>query len=196
MRTQTLLQKLEQAARQRKLEKFSLDSYKWFQGQASRINRAEAKTDLLSGKKVGVPRLGHMYCYKYDPKYKDELPYYDMFPMGFIVDIGSDHWTMLNMHYLPPKARAILFDRLLALSVNTRNTERMRLRMTYSILKGASKYKFFQPCFKKYLFSHLKSKIVEIPSDQWEVALFLPVQEFKKQSAAKVWSESMKKAGK
>ena len=52
--------------------------------------------------------LGDIYCYYYNPKYRNELPYYDMFPMIMLIGTDQDTFTGLNFHYLPPKFRAIL----------------------------------------------------------------------------------------
>jgi hypothetical protein len=41
------------------------------------------------------------------------------------------------------------------------------------------------------LTGHIQSKILAIQSNEWDIAAFLPLQQFKKASAAKVWQESM-----
>ena len=56
--------------------------------------------------------LGSLYCYHYDPKYKLTLPYYDVFPMIMLIGVESDTFLGLNFHYLAPKLRAILLDRV------------------------------------------------------------------------------------
>ena len=56
--------------------------------------------------------LGNLYCYHYDPKYKATLPYYDVFPMIMLIGVDNDTFLGLNFHYLPPKLRAILLDRV------------------------------------------------------------------------------------
>jgi hypothetical protein len=96
----------------------------------------------------------------------------------------------LNLHYLPHKERAIFFDRLLDYTNNKRYDESTRLRLKYDLLKGSSKLKYFAPCFKHYLTKHVKSKIVEVPADQWEQVIFLPSEQFKKASKSSVWQES------
>jgi hypothetical protein len=44
---------------------------------------------------------------------------------------------------------------------------------------------------KQYLHGHVRSKILAVHPDEWDIATFLPVQQFKKANAAKVWKESM-----
>ena len=64
--------------------------------------------------------------------------------------------------------------------------------MRYDLLKGVRKYKEFKPCFKHYLTGHVKSKMVRVPMTDWEIAVFLPTEQFSKKSKTAVWSESLK----
>jgi hypothetical protein len=66
-----------------------------------------------------------------------------------------------------------------------------RLRVTYDILTSSKRLKEFKPCLKRYLTGQIQSKILAIQSNEWDIAAFLPIQQFKKASAAKVWQESM-----
>ena len=98
----------------------------------------------------------------------------------------------LNLHYLSPGVRALFLDELMGLApaklVDTTRLTRLR----YNLLKGASKYKEFKPCFKHYLMNHVKSKINRVPMTEWEIAVFLPVDEFAKVSRDTVWRYSRK----
>ena len=39
---------------------------------------------------------------------------------------------------------------------------------------------------------HVESQIVRVPMTEWEIAIFLPTEEFKKQKAQSVWRYSRK----
>ena len=41
---------------------------------------------------------GRMYTFFYDPKTKDELPYYDTFPVVLIIETTGNGFTGLNLH--------------------------------------------------------------------------------------------------
>ena len=60
------------------------------------------------------------------------------------------------------------------------------------MLASSKKYKEFKPCFKHYLTEHIKSKLVRVPMSEWEVAIFLPTEQFKKKGKAAIWADSMK----
>ena len=137
--------------------------------------------------------IGHMIMFEYDPKTKDTLPYYDIHPLVFIVKPLKDGFLGLNFHYLPYKWRAILLNRLRAIATDDSYDETTRIRMTYQILNATSRYGPFKPCLKRYLRSHIKSKLLWIPSYDWEIAIFLPIQRFVGVSNQKVWGDSIRK---
>ena len=136
--------------------------------------------------------MGKMYLFNYDPKHKDTLPYYDRFPLIFPVDKAPGGFYGINMHYLPHVLRARLMDALYSLSRDQRYDERTRLRLSYDILNGMTKYKAFRPTFKRYLSNHVRSRFIEITSSEWDIALMMPLQKFAKASSSKVWSDSRK----
>ena len=138
--------------------------------------------------------MGKMYLFNYDPKHKDTLPYYDRFPLIFPVDKAPGGFYGINMHYLPHVLRARLMDALYSLSRDQRYDERTRLRLSYDILNGMTKYKAFRPTFKRYLSNHVRSRFIEITSSEWDIALMMPLQKFAKASSSKVWSDSRKLA--
>jgi hypothetical protein len=134
--------------------------------------------------------LGKMYFYSYDPKWKDKLPWYDTFPLVFPIERYPDGFLGLNFHYLPPKHRAILMDQLKMFANNKNYDETTKLKLTYNMLKGFTKIKRAKPTVHRYLSSKVKSKYVLVNADEWEVALFLPVERFRKATKKKVWAHS------
>jgi hypothetical protein len=142
---------------------------------------------------------GYFYFYLYDPKLKLELPYYDKFPFVLVLRADHDRFMGLNLHYLDYGDRARLFDLLYPFREGrparpTTRDIRMRLRVTYLLLKVSSKYKAFKPCLKEYLISHVKTPLIKVGAREWDVALFLPVESFEKKTKQTVWAESKKKS--
>ena len=135
--------------------------------------------------------IGRMYFYYYDPKTKDTLPYYDKFPLVIPIERYSDGFLGLNLHYIHPKQRIVLLDKLSVILNNRDYDETTRLRISYDYLARATKlFSQAKPCIKRYLFSHIQSRFLEITADEWDIAVMLPVESFAKASASKVWSES------
>lgn len=137
--------------------------------------------------------IGKMILFKYDPKTKATLPYWDMFPLGFPIDILNDGYLMLNLHYLPPLYRAKLMDSLYNLTVNKNQMDaRTRLNITYKVLKESSKYQGYKPCLKRYLYRQVQSQWTVIKPAEWDAAMMLPLQRFQKASINTVWNDSLK----
>jgi hypothetical protein len=135
---------------------------------------------------------GRMYMFYYDPRHKKTLPYYDRFPVIIMVEEAPGGFYGLNLHYLPPLLRARLLDKLMELSTSRRFDENTKLKISYQLLKNASKYKAFKPCFKRYLISHVKSRFGHVPANEWERVALLPVALWTKASAEQVYKDSRK----
>lgn len=140
-------------------------------------------------------RIGRMYMYIYDPKHKDILPVYDIAPLTIPIKMYGDGFLGLNLHYLPPRLRILILNKLDQFSKGT--GESKRLQLSYDMLKAASNLKEVKPCIKRYLYSHKKTQFAWIPPDEWEQAAFLPVQQFRDQdgrvvSSQKVYRDSKK----
>lgn len=142
---------------------------------------------------VTRPKPGKMLMYQYDAKWKDILPYWDMFPVVFPVELYKDSFLGLNMHYLPPIYRVRLFDALFENTNNKKYDETTKLKINYQMLKAAANMKYYKPCVKKYLYSHVKSQLIEVPIDEWAYVAFLPIHRFQKMSDRKVWNDSIRK---
>lgn len=59
----------------------------WFRQRARDIRRVNRKQLMQSNEVIRTSEsvVGNMYMFFYDPKHKDTLPYYDTFPLVFIV---------------------------------------------------------------------------------------------------------------
>jgi len=164
----------------------------WFRDKA--LSFKTYKVENLNRKNVeytkSIVRPGFLYLFNYDPKLKEELPYYDRYPLVFPFSLHNDGFVGINLHYLPYLFRAKLMDALYSLLSNKRYDDTTKLRMSYSLLDSASRYKYFRPCVKKYLYSHVRSRFLLIPADEWDIALFLPLERFAKKTKAQVFRET------
>ena len=175
----------------------SRKSVTWLQDQMRdlkspiKLAREIAKEKERQG---GQFQMGGLYHFFYDPLTKGDLPYYDIFPLVIPLKRDADGFIGLNMHYLPPRYRAVFMDKLMNFAITNENNEPKRLRVTYDILTATKNFKEFRPCLKRYLNSQIKSKILTIQPPEWETALFLPTAVFKGAPISKVYAESVTKA--
>ena len=164
----------------------------WFrekvkQATASTKMRAVTPNQLLRRETDGDIALGKKFFYKYDPKFEKKLPYWDMYPLVFPFERAKGGFYGLNLHYLPPTQRATLMDQLNRYASNERYDASTRLEISYQVLKRFGRA---IPCVKRYLSDHVRSNTVRIDADEWEIAIFLPVERFQKRSKSYVWSQS------
>jgi hypothetical protein len=173
------------------------DARDWFRETAKKISRINER-ELMRGDSSRLTSktiIGSMYMYYYDPKYKEELPYYDRFPLVFPFRRVPGGFYGLNLHYLPLPLRARLMDGLYDYANNTRYDESTKVKMNFSLLQSVSKLKFFAPCVKHYLDEHVRSRFMYVYPSEWDVALFLPTERFAKKTKTQVWGESKKMLG-
>lgn len=138
--------------------------------------------------------LGRLCSYFYDPKWKDELPYFDRFPLVIPVNLYSDGFLGLNLHYLPMNRRAILMDALYTRVIRGNHLdERKRIMISWGIVQAAARNRNYLPCVKRYLYSHLRSKIYMIEPEDWNIALFVPTDRWAKANKSRVYQESLQK---
>jgi hypothetical protein len=134
-----------------------------------------------------------MYFFYYDAKTKDDLPYWDKFPLVLVLEKYSDGFLGLNLHYLPIKQRVLFMTKLMRFAILNEEDEIIRMRVTYDILNSTRRFREFRPCLKRYLFTHIRSKILLVQPNEWDVAMFLPIQQFRKDTAKNVWQDSLTK---
>lgn len=166
----------------------------WFRNRAKGADTSAQ--EILQKERAKQRRsveVGSMYLFSYDPKHKKTLPYYDRYPLIFMIGEAKGGFLGINTHYLPLALRARLMDALYTLTNNKNYDDSTRLRISYNILKSASKYKLFKPCVKHYLGNHVRSRFIEISPAEWDVALWLPLQRFEKASADQVYRDSREK---
>jgi len=165
----------------------------WFRAKAQTVMSANPTRLINTNMQNQTPGIqpGNMYLFGYDAKTKDQLPYFDRFPLVFPVSAEPESFIGLNLHYLPHILRARLMDALYDLAESKKYTEANKLNLSYQILKSSSRYKYFEPCVKKYLFSHVRTRFLMIPSNEWDIALFLPLERFTV-NKQKVYNDSLR----
>ena len=169
----------------------SKESREWFLKKAQNmrsINReALMKEDPLKARSKQI--IGGMYMFTYDPKHKETLPYYDIFPLVIVIGPAKGGFMGLNLHYLPPKLRLQFFANLMDIQ-GSKLSDDAKFRLTYRMLRMSSNLRYFKPCLKHYLNSQVTSRFAEVPAPEWEIAVFLPTAQFRKRNSYKVHYDS------
>tara|TARA_B100000700_G_C14795196_1_gene737869 strand:- start:117 stop:680 length:564 start_codon:yes stop_codon:yes gene_type:complete len=165
-------------------------SIEWYRQKIREFGRPTSQQLIREGKRGNRPFIGRLNMFVYDPKLKQKLPYYDTFPLVLPLRFYSDGFLGINFHYLPIPLRMQLLDKLTTrFSSNSKMDETTILRVSYNAVK---RVKLIKPTIHKYLKGFVESQFRRIDADEFMIAVALPVQRFRKQSARKVWSDSRK----
>ena len=166
-------------------------SKKWYRQQAQKTTMTPGRLMREDATRLkNKTGIGQMAMFFYDPKHKKTLPFYDKFPCIFLIKQLPDGFLGINLHYLPVPLRAKLMDALYELTSNKKMNEATKLKISYEILNGASKYKWFKPTVKRYLNKHVRSRFLHIAASEWDMAMTLPVAQWEKASQSAVYKES------
>ena len=159
----------------------------WYREKIKEFGKPSAQNLIRDGKRNNKPFYGRLNMFFYDPKFKKTLPYYDAFPLVLPLEIYSDGFLGINLHYLPIPLRIKLLDKLVDYSNNTKFDESTKLMVDYKKLKRVN---LIKPTIHKYLAGQTKSQFRRIDADEFTIATLLPVQRFKKATEREVWKES------
>lgn len=166
----------------------------WLASNLSKIKTTMKQETFIDSSKTIVSRdmyPGRMFFFGYSPKTKDELHFWDEFPVVVVLHPKRGGFLGLNLHYLRPTRRADFLNKLLLYVDDpkyiAKNNEAAKMKVTYAILKYASGLKDFRPCIKRYYYSHVITKVSFIPPAEWKTVPFFPLDKFKGASRADVW---------
>ena len=144
----SLFDKLESEAFRKGIQARTKEAEKWFAKNVKKLGKLGPnvlKDDRLKKTRI---RAGDMVMYTYDPKLKKTLPYYDTFPLAIIVGKAPGGFHALNLHYLPPKVRAIFLDKLNDVTNNQKFDDSTKFKITYKLLQSTKNYKYFANYYK------------------------------------------------
>jgi len=156
-------------------------SINWYKKKVADLsNRISAARLMRDNKLKKAPTFNKLHFFRYDPKLKATLPYYDTFPLVMPIQSAKGGFLGINFHYLPIPLRMKLLETL----------DKRGFRGDYSKLKNIREVK---PTIKHYLRRQFVSGFLELEEDDYAPAIFMPVAQFRKASASQVWRDSRRK---
>lgn len=156
----------------------SLNWYKKKIGELS--NRISVSRLMRDGKVRKTPRYNRLHFFRYDPKLKATLPYYDMFPLVMPIQSAPGGFLGINFHYLPIPARMKLLETL----------DKRNFTGDYSKLKNV---RYIKPTLKHYLKRQFVSGFLDLDEEDYAPAIFMPVAQWKKAGQSTVWKDSRRR---
>jgi hypothetical protein len=122
-------------------------------------------------------RQGRLFLFQYKAKMR-YLPYYDRFPLVYVIKANKDHFIGANLHYLHPIKRVLTIQKLREGRIDVPSI-----------------------CIHKYITDHIDGFLLDLASAEWDSVIALPVENFVKPKgdkefpykSADVWKETNKK---
>ncbi len=97
---------------------------------------------------------GHFYFFEYKAE-TDSLPYYDKYPLVYVLNVSGSEFYGANLHYIHPKKRQIVIEKLLNNQIDIP-----------------------KKIIHKYLNKRCKSLFLDLAKTEWLTACHLPVEDF------------------
>jgi len=122
-------------------------------------------------------RQGRLFLFEYKAKMR-YLPYYDQFPLAYVIKANKDHFIAANLHYVHPNKRLKIVADLMDNKINV------------------------PACIiHKYITDHINGFLLDLASAEWESSIALPVESFVKEKSgqlfpyrsSEVWKETNEK---
>ena len=185
---------LEQINRIGQASKNEIKPASWYKNQIRQLGLGTIDTQRLmkEGNLTSRALPGFMYLFKYDPKDKN-MPYYDMFPLVIPFRRMNEGFVGINFHYLPYPIRLNILKEFEKYANNKNLNERTRVRLNYRLIESSRVFRFVNPAIRRYNNQQLRSRLLTIPFNDWNVASQLPVQKFRKATMETAIRDSIRK---
>ena len=169
-------------------------SARWYMKTVRNVASGMNQPDEVFGSDLGEYaqqlEIGQMYAFKYDPKHKETLPYYDTFPLVIIADPLPTGFSGINLHYVAPLIRARLLGKLMDdsdLEVDIKS----KLNSKWGFISNFSRYPEVRGSVKKYLTRQIGGRMYKVNPVHWKSAIFLETQSFVGVQASDIYRTSM-----
>lgn len=165
----------------------SREAVDWFRDSTDELIKRKRNDPNKVFQKESAPRIGSMFLFVYDPKTKDKLPYWDIFPLVIPIEMYSDGFLGLNLHYLPYLARSQLMRALLTVVNNDKYNDSTKLQVSYELLnRYANQFTGYQICLKRYLYRQVRSSFHMVYPADWGKVAILPLQKWQVNPNSKI----------
>jgi hypothetical protein len=177
------------------VDRHTAESLLWFRRRVSKDTKLNRQALIKShgdykakrGRENRNTIVGKLFYFHYEAETAGdkERGVFDEFPMVFIFNStkskeGKQVLWGLNLHYATPAERAILYMKLLKLKNTKGWTEKTKLRVSWALIKQVAAHPVYTKCVHAYRVDRMKSRMIEIEPYDWEVAVFLQLQRWKK----------------
>lgn len=178
------------------MQRHSRESLDWFRKTVikntrynrRRIIKGNGDYKVRKGREGRSTLVGRLYYFEYDAQEAGdrELGVYDRYPMVFVFNTsvskeGHKLIHAINMHYLVPRERALVYLKLMKIRNKKGWTNATKLKASWTILKQVAQHSLLKRAVHTYRVDRVMgSRMVEIHAYDWEIAIFLQLAQWVK----------------
>jgi hypothetical protein len=166
-----------------------VNSRRWFAERIAEMKKGRRITPdrvLAAGHMTTSIKPGSLFLFQYDPKLKDTLPHYDMFPLVFPYKPAPGGFLGLNMHYLGYKERFALFKKLIDIN-GSKISDTTKIQYSWGMINSMAQMSNAKFCIKHYLNEHVASPFSKIAPNDWATVLCMPCEKFVGDTKENIW---------
>ena len=193
LRAESFFQKAHREAKKQNIIGRSPDAREWYHDYALEYGTSYSYTTMLKegGMRASKPMRGKMMFFRYRPEQLTSE--YDLYPLIFVLDRKPNYFTGINFHYLVPKMRAELlgdmFSYLSNLSFDI-STE-LNFKSFTNAIASNKKFKFGKAALRRYTYSNVQSKMIEVHPLDWELAIMVETSKFFNEKGSRATKQSI-----
>ena len=154
-------------------ENTTKEAQQWFDTLTSKINAPRKSTgqQFKGYRTTNAVLLGRVYAYKYDPKHRATLPFFDenplVIPFAYKDGVGGKKGFLgINLHFLPRRDRKTVMNFFMKQDLdNVMKTG--YIPINYGMIKNNSRFALLQYCIRMYLVDHVRGMFYLIPQSDY-----------------------------
>lgn len=162
-----------QKPKQESPEELSKRANGWYERLKSSIysNRKSTRQgEFKNYKTSNSVILGNMYIFRYDPKHKDKLLFFDETPLTIPFDYKDGTsglgFVGINLHYVPRQYREAVVEFFINKSKGNSIDKPLNIDYVQHI-KNNSRFKFLMWCIRHYLIDHIRGQLYTVPKEDY-----------------------------
>ena len=193
LRQESFFQQAHREAKKQNILGRSPEAREWYHDYALQYGTGYTYTNMLKegGTRVSRPMRGKMMFFRYRPTLPTDT--YDLYPLIFVLNRKPGYFDGINFHHLTPKLRAVALGEMFSYLNNLDfdiSTE-LKFRSFRNIISNNKKFKFAKASLRRYNYSDIQSKIIEVHPLDWELAIMVETSKFFNEKGSRITSQKL-----
>jgi len=140
--------------------------------------------------------VGQLIFFKYAPqdhRFIESNRPFDTYPLIFITTAYRGGFEGINLHYLDPETRSLLFENMRKSFTTLGEPSRTaRININYHAMRTKRPLRLFKPCYRNYKWDGIRKSPISVPFQFWETLINQDLGFFRKKRKSNIYLESWK----